>query len=104
MGTLVNNVTVPEVRAIVETHRGNPTKAIDLLRAAEPFEKRWLGPTYARGIAYLKSKSGKEAAAEFEKVISRRTVEPFDTIHALSYLQLGRAHVLSGETEKVRKA
>ncbi len=110
LGTMVNNVTVPEVRAIVEMNRGNPAKAIELLRSAEPFEKgailedryRQLGPTYTRGIAYLKSKSGKEAAAEFEKVLSRRGT--LSLLHALSYLQLGRAYALAGETQKARKA
>jgi len=104
LGTLVNNVTVPEVRAIVETTRGNPARAIELLRSAEPFEKGNFSPTYTRGAAYLKAKSGKEAAAEFDKVLSRRAVSPLSLLHALSYLQLGRAYALAGETEKARKA
>ena len=104
LGTLINNVTVPEIRAIVEMNRGNPAKAIELLRSAEPFEKGQFGPTYTRGIAYLKAKLGKEAAAEFEKVLSRRGISPRSMLHALSYLQLGRAYALAGETEKARKA
>jgi tetratricopeptide (TPR) repeat protein len=104
LGTMVNNVTVPEVRAIVETNRGNAARALELLRSAEPFEKGNFGPTYTRGVAYLKARSGKEAAAEFEKIIPRRTVAPFAVIHALSYLQLGRAYALAGETDKARKA
>jgi len=104
LGTLVNNVTVPEVRAIIETNRGNTAKAIELLRSAEPFEKGNFGPTYTRGVAYLKAKSGKEAAAEFEKVLGRRGVDPLSLLHALSFLQLGRAYALAGETEKARKA
>jgi len=103
LGTLVNNVTVPEIRAIVEINRGDSAKAIELLRSAEPFEKRYLGLTYARGVAYLKAKAGKEAAAEFEKVLNRRVL-PLSLFHALSYLQLGRAYTLAGETEKARKA
>ena len=85
-------------------NRGNPAKAIELLRSAEPFEKGQFGPTYTRGIAYLKAKLGKEAAAEFEKVLSRRGISPRSMLHALSYLQLGRAYALAGETEKARKA
>jgi tetratricopeptide (TPR) repeat protein len=108
LSTMVNNVTAPEIRAIVETHRGNPVKAIELLRSAEPFEKGRLGPAYARGVAYLKAKSGKEAAGEFQTVLARRGAEgailygPI-AVHALSYLQLGRAYALSGDTEKARK-
>ncbi len=75
-----------------------------LLRSAEPFEKGGFGPTYTRGVAYLKADSGKEAAAEFEKVLSRSSIAPLSMLPALSYLQLGRAYALAGETEKARKA
>ena len=104
LGTLVNKVTLPEVRAIVETNRGNSAKAIELLRSAEPFEKGNFGPTYTRGMAYLKAKSGKEAVVEFVKVWSRRRIFPVDLLPPLSYLQLGRAYTFAGETEKARKA
>ncbi len=109
LGTLANNVTIPEIRAIVETNRGNPASAIELLRSAVPYEKSLFpgpsfGPIYTRGVAYLKARSGKEAAAEFDKVLSRRGSAPLSVLHALSFLQLGRAYALAGETEKARKA
>jgi len=107
-GTFVNNVTTPEIRAIVETSRGNPAQAIELLRSAEPFEKPWIGPPYARGVAHLAAKSGKEAAAEFERILARHRLQaigaPFAITHPLSHLQLGRAYVLAGERQKARKA
>jgi eukaryotic-like serine/threonine-protein kinase len=102
--TMLNNVTIPEIRAIVETNRGNPAKAIELLRSAEPFEKGNFSPTFTRGEAYLKAKSGKEAAAEFEKVLDRSGVSPLSVQTALCRLELARAWALAGEAEKARKS
>ena len=36
--TLINAVTLPIIHASIEIHRGNPAKAIELLRAAAPYE------------------------------------------------------------------
>lgn len=106
LGTWVNNMTLPEIHAILETNRGNAVRAIELLRSAEPFEIGYrVRSTYTRGRAYLKAGSGKDAAAEFQKILAR----PFAAarpilMHALAYLELGRAYMLAGETEKARKA
>jgi tetratricopeptide (TPR) repeat protein len=115
LDTLLNDVTVPNVLAMLQISHANVSGAIELLRKGERFETgNNLGggmnddetfvTTYTRGMAYLKGNAGKEAATEFEKIIANRNRDPFALIHALSYLQLGRASVLAGEKDKARSA
>ena len=105
--TFVNSVWVPSIRGQIEINRGNPGKAIELLRAASPYEfglfTRML-PTYIRGQAYLRARQGKEAAAEFQKVLDHRGSCQTSPHCALSHLQLARARVLSGDAAGARSA
>ena len=63
-----------------------------------------LYPAYVRGQAYLQAGRGREAAAEFQKVLDHRGIVLADPIGALAHLQLGRALVLSGERDRARSA
>jgi tetratricopeptide (TPR) repeat protein len=105
--TFVNSVWVPSIRGQIEINRGNPGKAIELLRAASPYEfglfPRML-PTYIRGQAYLRARQGKEAVAEFQKVLDHRGSCQASPYCALSHLQLARARALSGDTAGARNA
>jgi molybdopterin/thiamine biosynthesis adenylyltransferase len=94
---------------------GEPSKAIDLLQAASPYELGYLSansigfggslcPIYIRGEAYLKARRGFEAAAEFQKILDHLGIVFADPIGALAHLQLGRAFVLAGDPAKARIA
>jgi len=103
--TLVNQRDVPTIRAAIEVQRGNPSRAIELLRAATPYEgglggRSW--PTYVRGLAYLRSRRGTEAAAEFQKVLDRRV--SVLVLRPLAELGLARVFALAGDTSKSRQA
>ena len=63
-----------------------------------------LYPIYVRGTAYLSARMGKEAAAEFEKIIHWRGVVVNEPIGALAHLGLARAYVLQGDTVKAKAA
>src|SRR5438552_3639903 len=105
--TLVNNVWGPTIRSEIEVNRGNAGKAIELLQVASPYEAGFIArrvPNYARGQAYLKARQGKEAAAEFQKILENRGVCGTALICALSHLQLARAHALSGDAAGARTA
>jgi serine/threonine protein kinase/tetratricopeptide (TPR) repeat protein len=105
--TLGNNVRVPSIRGEIEIKRGNPGKAVELLRAALPYDFgifNRMQPTYVRGQAYLQAKQGKEAAAEFQKVLDHRGSCQTSPHCALSHLQLARARVLSGDAAGARSA
>jgi serine/threonine protein kinase/tetratricopeptide (TPR) repeat protein len=103
----VNNVWVPVIRAQIETSRGNPGKAIEILQATLPYEfgeASQVLPNYARGLAYLKARQGKEAAGEFQKILDHRGVCQTLPECALSHLQLGRARALAGDNPGARGA
>ena len=105
--TLINSISLPIIRARVEIERGNPTKAIELLKAASPYEFGSLSralPTYVRGLAYLKARQGPEAAAEFQRILDHRGVCMTATECVLAHLQLGRARALSGDNAGARTA
>jgi tetratricopeptide (TPR) repeat protein/predicted Ser/Thr protein kinase len=106
--TLINAVALPIIRATVETERGNPKAAIELLQTARPYELGFDGgvlPTYFRGKAHLRAGAGREAAAEFQKVLDHRGVSAFNPFsYPLAQLGLARAHRLAGDLAQSRKA
>ncbi len=106
LDTLLNAVQVPMIRASIEIERANPARAIELLAAAAPYEfgLGGLGATYLRGRAYLRAGKGNEAAAEFQKLLDHRGINPTAPAHALAHLGLARAYALAGDTSKARKA
>jgi eukaryotic-like serine/threonine-protein kinase len=103
--TLINSVLLPTIRAQIEINRGNPSKAIELLRTAAPYEfgsvTRVL-PNYGRAQAYLKARLGPEAAAEFQKILDHRGVCQTAPECSLAHLGLGRARALSGDNAGAR--
>jgi DNA-binding winged helix-turn-helix (wHTH) protein/Tfp pilus assembly protein PilF len=104
--TWVNAIWIPIIRAAIEIERGNPARAVELLETALPFESIIVGANYTRGRAYLAMGKGEEAAAEFQKVLGRRSqvVGSFYPFYPLSQLGLARAHALAGDTAQSRKA
>ena len=61
-------------------------------------------PTYLRGQAYLQLHQGKEAAAEFQKILDHPGVVVNQSTGALARLGLARAYAMQGETTKARAA
>ena len=49
-------------------------------------------------------RSGKEAAAEFKKVIDKKTINPLSPLHSISQLQLARSLALAGDNTGARTA
>ncbi len=108
--TLINSVWLPTARAALEINRNNPAKAIELLKAATPYD---LGggpnaanylPIYVRGLAFLRARQGPEAAAQFQKILDHRGVDETSPLYALARLGLARAYALAGDTSKSRTA
>jgi tetratricopeptide (TPR) repeat protein len=102
LDTLLNNLVVPTVRAILELQRKNPSRALTLLEAAKPYGVSDFGSIYVRGAAYLQAHEGAEAAAEFQKILDHRCVSPLDSAYTLARLGLGRALALQGQSAKAR--
>jgi DNA-binding winged helix-turn-helix (wHTH) protein/tetratricopeptide (TPR) repeat protein len=106
LGTLVQNYWLPAIRAEIEIQAGNATRAIDLLRAAEPYDmadtRVPLLPAYVRGDAYLRARDGR-AAAEFLKLLEHRGLVGECALGALAHLGLARALVLAGDTANAKR-
>ncbi|MBV9268873.1 MAG: hypothetical protein JO061_22075, partial [Acidobacteriaceae bacterium] len=106
---------LPTLRALSALAHRTPLEAIEGLQTALPYDLAMPGtkffaqfgglyPAYVRGEAYLQAQQGREAAAEFQKVLDHRGIVLADPIGALAHLQLGRAYVLSGDTAKAKNA
>jgi len=105
--TLVQFTFLPAIRAQLVLRRKDSAKAIETLRTAAPYELgnvARLYPVYVRGEAYLTARQGREAAAEFQKIVDHRGVVLNELIGALAHLQLGRAYMMQGELTKAKAA
>jgi tetratricopeptide (TPR) repeat protein/tRNA A-37 threonylcarbamoyl transferase component Bud32 len=114
LDTAVSGYWLPTIRAVIEINRNDAAKAIEMLRAAAPYElggpAAWpdvggpLYPAYVRGQAYLLLHQGSEAAAEFQKFLDHRGIVMNCPLGALAHLGLARAYALQGEEAKARTA
>ena len=107
--TLVKFIFLPTLRAQLALRGKNALGAIEILKAADPYELAQtdtapLYPVFVRGNAFLAARQGRAAAAEFQKILDHPGVVVNDPIGALARLGLARAHVLNGDTEKGRAA
>ena len=104
--TIVQFTYKPTLSALLALSHNEPSKAVELLRVAVPYElgTGTLYPAYVRGEAYLPARHGSEAAVEFQKILDHRGIVVSDPIGALARLQLGRAYVLTGDKDKARAA
>ena len=106
---------LPTLRALFALSRESPLDAIEHLKTALPYDLAMPGtaffakfgglyPVYVRGRAYLDAGRGREAAAEFQKVLHHRGIVLADPVGAVARLQLGRALLSLGETDRSRSA
>jgi eukaryotic-like serine/threonine-protein kinase len=112
--TYVRFTYLPMLRAISALKHGEPSKAIELLQIAAPFDLAvpgsWSGffgnlyPVYFRGAAYLAGAQPEEAATEFRKMLDHPGILFSDPAGALARLQLGRAYVLAGDKARAKGA
>jgi DNA-binding winged helix-turn-helix (wHTH) protein/tetratricopeptide (TPR) repeat protein len=96
-GTLEHFVYLPEVKALLAMRRRNPAAAIAALEPAAPYELAAPEVIEVRGDAYLATKQGEKAEAEFRKLIANPGLE--DPVHpwtVLAHLGLARALVQEG--------
>ncbi len=113
VNTIIQNYWIPSIKAAIELEKNDPAKAIELLKAATPYElgstskvvfSGYLYPVYIRGQAYLKTGQGQQAAAEFQKMLDHRGIVRNAVLGALAHLQLGRAQAMMGDREAARKS
>ena len=101
--TLVKEYWLPTIRATLALDRKSARAAVELLRAASPYELGTMGrmePVYIRGQAYLMLRDGSAAAAEFQKILDHRTIVQLNPTGVFAHLGLARAWALEGDTTK----
>lgn len=112
--TCVRFTYVPTVRAVIALNGGNSAEAIDVLKAAEPYDVAfpcsWFGSfgdlysPYVRGQAYFAAQRYAEAAREFRKVLDHPGIVLVDPVRVITHLQLGRTFAISGDKTKAKAA
>jgi tetratricopeptide (TPR) repeat protein len=116
--TRVQFTYAPTLRALLALDHRQPSKAVELLQTASPYElgipteggsEFLLGagnlyPTYVRGLAYLAAHQGAEAVAEFQKILNHHGIVICDPVGALAQLQLGRSYGLLGDKTNAKSA
>jgi len=109
--TLLNQVKLPEARALNSLQRNQPAPAVAALDSARPYElgadRRLAGDfltIYIRGEAFLHLRDGVKAAAEYQKILDHRGVDPTSVLWSQAHLGLGRAYALQGDAAKAKGA
>ena len=104
--TMVNENSLPLIRAALELQRGNRTQTIQILQPDFRYESvvSFYYQNYLFGQAYLGERKGAEAAREFQKILDHRGLGPFSPLYPLAHLGLARAAVLQGDTAKARQS
>jgi tetratricopeptide (TPR) repeat protein len=100
-------VLAPVTRALIDLKQKRFGEALTALKAAEPYEFGNVAaavPVYVRAEVLAAQSAGAAAAAEFQRLIDRRGVDPFATTYVLAYLGLARAQALAGATDESRAA
>jgi serine/threonine protein kinase len=107
--SLLNSVWLPLAKATLESRAGN-AKAVELLTPAKAYEPATSGlmAAYARGVVFLQARSGNEAAAEFQKILSHPGVAavgpPYvQILYPLSRLGLARSYAMLGNIPLARQ-
>ncbi|HXB69205.1 MAG TPA: protein kinase [Candidatus Acidoferrales bacterium] len=104
---------IPTLRALFALAHQAPLDAVERLQTALPYDFALPGtaffahfggvyPAYVRGEGYLAAGRGREAAAEFQKVLDHRGIVFADPIGALALVQLGRAYHRLREEDKAK--
>jgi eukaryotic-like serine/threonine-protein kinase len=110
LDTLLQNYTLPSIRAAIQLQQKDPAGAIESLQpaakyelaAAEPFNSVY--PAYLRGVAYLELGDGVHATPEFQKLLDHPGIVGRYVTGALARLQLARAQAMAGDKVGARKS
>jgi len=100
--TLVQSMSIPLVQATVALGDANGAKAIEILKAAAPYDKINTAVLYIRALSYLKTGQANQAASEFQRILALQTFSPADPLMSLAHLGLARTYSLSGDKSKSR--
>jgi eukaryotic-like serine/threonine-protein kinase len=108
--TMVQNYSLPVIRAAIRLKQNDPAGAIEILRVTTKYELGNSGafnsiyPAYLRGSAHLQMGNGALAAPEFQKLLDHPGVVGRFITGALAQLQLARAQAMAGDRVAARQS
>jgi hypothetical protein len=110
LDTQMQSLWLPAIQAQLALDKKNPAAALSALQPiVPPIELGLIGflnnlsclyPTYVHGEAYLAAGQGKEAAAEFQKIIDHSGIVWNCWTGALAHLGVARANALQSRTSQ----
>ena len=98
----IQSVDGPTVRAIVALNHGDAAKAIEILNAAKPFDRRNFETRMIRANAFLRAGRAADAVQEFQSLLAEKNGPVIQPLTALHQLGLARAEALQGDKAKAR--
>ena len=111
--TVIQSAWIPTIHAQAALMNQKPVQALEFLEAVKPFERGQLignlsyscmVPVYLRGEAFLGTKQGPQALAEFQKLLDSRGIVGNCWSGALALLGQARAQVISGATNAAKNS
>jgi serine/threonine protein kinase len=91
----IQSVNAPIVRAVLELNHHAADKALEIMKAAQPYDPANTESLYTRAGAYLMAGNGAYAAKEFQAVLNLKNGSPADPLMSAAQLGLARAYALS---------
>ncbi|MFZ3211048.1 MAG: hypothetical protein WA188_05995 [Terriglobales bacterium] len=104
LDTKFQTMLIPVVQAILLMNHGEAAKAIDVLKAGEPYDRGTTDIHFTRGRAYLLNHQPAQAAQEFQAVLNLRGAYIGDPLMGLAELYLARAYAQQTDAAKARAA
>jgi eukaryotic-like serine/threonine-protein kinase len=104
LDTRFQTMLIPVVQAILFVNHGEAAKAIEILKAGEPYDKGTSDVHFTRGRAYLLNHQPAQAAQEFQAVLDLRGAYIGDPLMGLAQLYLARAYAQQNDGAKARAA
>jgi eukaryotic-like serine/threonine-protein kinase len=105
--TLLNRVSIPLVRSILELKAGRAAASLEAATSLQPFDfgtKAGVSAAYVRGLAYLQMRNPEKAAEEFQSVIQHEGLGATAPERVLAYAQLARSYAAARKSDQSRRA
>ena len=102
--TMIQYVTVPNIKALVALNHQDLGKAADLLDGAIVYGRVDSAALYMRALTYLKAGQATEAVQAFQRPLDLKNALGTDSLLPLDQLGLARAYALEGDKPKARIA
>jgi serine/threonine protein kinase/tetratricopeptide (TPR) repeat protein len=103
--SMVNQVWLPEIKAVIELRKNNAQTALELLEPTKRYEAAAVfSPQTLRSMVYLKLGQGAQAATEARRILDHRGEGPLSLLWPLAHLTLAQASAMQGDTAQARKS